>query len=88
MNRVADNNFVSNARHMFENLLIGSEYSDVTLACEDDKQIKAHKFILGASSLFFKRIFLETQSQTHWFSYMISDILNYKQLWNLYTEVK
>ena len=59
MNRVADNNFASNARHIFENLLIGSEYSDVTLACEDDKQIKAHKFILGASSLFFKRIFLE-----------------------------
>ena len=59
MNMVADNNFVSNARHIFENLLIGSEYSDVTLACEDDKQIKAHKFILGASSLFFKRIFLE-----------------------------
>ena len=59
MNMLADNNFASNAKHILENLLTGSEYTDVTLAFEDDKQIKAHKFILSASSPFFKRIFLE-----------------------------
>merc|ERR1719318_2090323 len=57
MNKVADNSFASNARHIFENLLLGSEYTDVTLACDDDKQIKAHKFILSASSPFFKKVF-------------------------------
>ena len=59
MSMLADNNFSSNAKHILENLLTGSEYTDVTLACEDDEQIKAHKFILSASSPFFKRVFLE-----------------------------
>jgi hypothetical protein len=58
MNRLNDNNFASNAKHIFENLLIDSEYADVTLACDDDKQIKAHKFILSESSPFFRRIFV------------------------------
>jgi len=32
------------------------EYADVTLACEDDKQIKSHKMILSACSPFFQKI--------------------------------
>jgi len=32
-----------------------NEFFDITLACEDD-QVQAHKFILSAGSLFFKKI--------------------------------
>ena len=32
------------------------EYADVTLACDDDKQIKSHKMILSACSPFFQKI--------------------------------
>ena len=31
-------------------------FTDVTLACDDDKQILAHKVILGSSSSFFRKI--------------------------------
>ena len=32
-------------------------FTDVTLVCNDDKQIQAHKVILSSFSLFFKRMF-------------------------------
>eukprot|EP00091_Calanus_sinicus_P001319 TRINITY_DN11303_c0_g1_i1.p1 TRINITY_DN11303_c0_g1~~TRINITY_DN11303_c0_g1_i1.p1 ORF type:complete len:133 (-),score=22.85 TRINITY_DN11303_c0_g1_i1:71-469(-) len=59
MNKLADRNFASTTKHIFENLLLSSEYTDVTIACDDDKQIKAHKFVLSESSQFFKSIFAE-----------------------------
>ena len=33
-----------------------SDFSDVTLACEDGQQIEAHKVILAASSPFFQNL--------------------------------
>jgi len=32
------------------------EYCDVTLACDDEKQVKSHKMVLSACSPFFKKI--------------------------------
>ena len=34
-----------------------SYFADVTLACEDGKQVEAHKVILASSSPFFKNLF-------------------------------
>ena len=45
------------------------DFADVTLACMDDVQIKAHKFVLSASSLFFKNILTKT-AHSHPFLYL------------------
>ena len=37
--------------------LVKRRFADVTLACNDDKQVDAHRIILSAQSLFFRRIF-------------------------------
>ena len=50
------NDFGSSTVNTFKDLLTDEDFTDVTLACDDDKQIKAHKAILSASSPFFKRI--------------------------------
>ena len=42
----------------FSSLFDQPDFSDVTLVCEDQKQILAHKVILASSSPFFKNIFL------------------------------
>ena len=42
----------------FSGLFNKSDFSDVTLVCEDDKTINAHKFILCSSSSFFEKILL------------------------------
>ena len=44
------------AGNAFKGLYQDSDFTDVTLACMDDIQIKAHKVILTASSPFFKNI--------------------------------
>ena len=44
------------AGNAFRGLYQDSDFTDVTLACADDFQFKAHKFILSASSPFFKNI--------------------------------
>ena len=44
----------------FGALFRDSNFSDVTLVCEDHKQISAHKAILSSSSNFFKDIFLKS----------------------------
>ena len=36
-------------------------FANVTLACDDEKQIKAHKLILSAGSLFFRNILTNTK---------------------------
>ena len=50
------NDFQGNARKAFGHLRGATDFADVTLACEDGKQIEAHKVILAASSPFFQRI--------------------------------
>jgi len=47
----------------FRNHYNKETFSDVTLACEDDKQIKSHKMILSACSPFFQKILLSNPHQ-------------------------
>ena len=50
------NDFLDNAKSAFGSLREDSDFADVTLACEDGKQIEAHKVILAASSPFFQKL--------------------------------
>ena len=43
--------------NQFKNALLASDYTDVTLVTDDEKQVKAYKLVLGASSPFFQNIF-------------------------------
>ena len=49
-------------RDMMKEMFHSGDFSDVTLICEDKKQIKAHKNILGASSSCFRDIFMSDKS--------------------------
>ena len=53
--------FESLAKNTFIDLFNNNNFTDVTLVCEDDKQLNAHKVILSACSSFFKRILLKNQ---------------------------
>jgi len=46
--------FQENVRTSYKEVRRTGEFSDVTLACEDGQQIRAHKVILSASSTFFR----------------------------------
>ena len=48
--------FKENISESFQSLRKNDDFADVTLACEDGQQIEAHKFILAASSTFFKNL--------------------------------
>ena len=50
------NDFQENAKAAFGILRYDKNFTDVTLACEDGKQVEAHKVILAASSPFFKAL--------------------------------
>ena len=50
------NDFQDNIKSAFQNLREDSDFSDVTLACEDGQQVEAHKVILAASSPFFRKL--------------------------------
>ena len=52
------NDFTENATSAFGSLREDKDFADVTLACEDGKQIEAHKVILVASSPLFKKILI------------------------------
>ena len=47
----------------FKDLYTDTDFTDVTLATDDDKQIKAHKVILSSCSSFFRRILLNNPHQ-------------------------
>ena len=51
------NDFQENIKSAFGNLREDCDFADVTLACEDDQQVEAHKVILAASSLFSRICF-------------------------------
>jgi len=55
--------FDTNSKHAFHKLLKDQELVDVTLVCDGDKQIKAHKVILSAGSLFFAKLFRNNPHQ-------------------------
>ena len=50
------NDFKENATSSFRELREDKDLTDVTLACEDGKQVEAHKILIAASSLFFMDI--------------------------------
>jgi len=50
------NDFSSCTQETFRSLLNEDEFMDVTLVCDDQEQLKAHKVILSACSPFFKNI--------------------------------
>ena len=50
------NDFQKNITTSFEVLKSDTDFTDVTLACEDGQQIEAHKVILASSSPFFQNL--------------------------------
>ena len=50
------NDFQNSVTASFENLKSDTDFTDVTLACEDGQQIEAHKVILASSSPFFQNL--------------------------------
>merc|ERR1712096_285847 len=57
------NEFESCASGAIKNLFSDKNFTGVTLACDDDKQIAAHKVVLSACSPFFQRILLNNPHQ-------------------------
>eukprot|EP00092_Neocalanus_flemingeri_P039318 GFUD01042807.1.p1 GENE.GFUD01042807.1~~GFUD01042807.1.p1 ORF type:complete len:288 (+),score=62.85 GFUD01042807.1:44-907(+) len=51
--------FQHSAKETFRSLVHEEDFMDVTLVCDDDKQLRAHKVILGSCSSFFKNILLK-----------------------------
>ena len=50
------NKFQENIKGVFRDLREDNDFADVTLACEDGRQVEAHKVILAASSPFFQKL--------------------------------
>jgi hypothetical protein len=57
------NEFQNSAIKTFKNLQADTNFTDVTLACGDGQQMKAHKVILSASSPFFRDILIQNPHQ-------------------------
>ena len=49
-------NFPDTTSSLIRNLLTDEDFTDVTLACSDNHQVKAHKAVLSASSKFFNNV--------------------------------
>ena len=62
------NDFKENISASFGDLRTDRDLTDVTLACEDGKQVEAHKVILAASSPFFMN--LQKRTSTHILSFI------------------
>ena len=60
---LAWNEFQQAACKTFQDLYTNQELSDVTLACDDGMQIKAHKIILSSCSQFFNSILVKNPHQ-------------------------
>ena len=63
------NDFQTNLTSAFRDLREDNEFTDVTLACEDGQQVKAHKVVLISSSPFFKNL-LQRNKHPHPLIYM------------------
>ena len=50
------NDFKENVTTAFGSLREDNDFADVTLACEDGRQVEAHKVILAASSPFLQKL--------------------------------
>ena len=63
------NDFQLNIRSSYEELRKNLDFSDVTLLCEEDQQMEAHRIILTACSPFFSSV-LKRANQSHPIIYM------------------
>ena len=57
------NDFESNISASFKEMRKEEDFFDVTLACEDDSQLEAHKVVLSACSKFFQKILRKNKHQ-------------------------
>ena len=64
------NDFQQNIVGNYQALRNNADFSDVTLVCEDNQYIEAHRIILTASSLFFRSV-LKKKQNFHPMIYMI-----------------
>ena len=55
------NDFKENAEKTFSSLREDKDFTDVTLVCEDGKQVEGHKVVLASSSPFFKNILTQNK---------------------------
>ena len=55
------NDFHDNTSTAFRNLRNDRDLSDVTLACEDGRQVEAHKVILASASPFFQTMLIKNK---------------------------
>jgi len=55
--------FQRNLKSTFADLAAENYFTDVTLVCDGEKQIAAHKVVLGAGSPFFKHILIKNPHQ-------------------------
>ena len=51
--------FRANSCNSINKLRVSGDFADVTLACEDGKEVEAHKFLLSAASPFFQNLLLK-----------------------------
>ena len=49
--------------YTFQELSHDTDFGDVTLVCEINERLTAHKVILSVSSLFFKKLFLSSNTK-------------------------
>jgi hypothetical protein len=63
------NDFQTNISSSFQDLRKDQDFSDVTLTCDGDTRIEAHRVILAGSSKFFSRV-LKQQQHPHPLLYM------------------
>ena len=63
------NDFKENMSVSFGELRADNDFTDITLACEDGKQIEAHKVVLASSSPFFREL-LRRNRNPHTLVYM------------------
>ena len=63
------NDFQQNVLSSYQDLRKGGNFTDVTLVCDGDQQIEAHRIILGASSQFFNNV-LTNNKHSHPMIYM------------------
>ena len=55
--------FESNASSCYKRLILDTNFTDVNLACDDNRQVKAHKVVLSSSSPVLEQILLANPHQ-------------------------
>ena len=53
---LAWSSFQTNFPKTFEGVRASKDFSDVTLVCEDEGLVEAHRIILSSGSLFFQKL--------------------------------